>query len=57
MLQGVERLDIAIDADSFARLALSFRHVFITENETNFQHPPMFRSRSYSLGQATVGKL
>ena len=35
-LPGVERPDIALDADSFARLALSCRHVFITENETNF---------------------
>ena len=31
-LPGVERPDIALDADSFARLALPCRHVFITEN-------------------------
>jgi hypothetical protein len=28
--------DITLDADSFVRLALPCRHVFITENETNF---------------------
>ncbi|WP_116140164.1 DUF3322 domain-containing protein [Trinickia diaoshuihuensis] len=33
---GVERPDIALDTYSFARLALPCRHVFITENETNF---------------------
>jgi hypothetical protein len=36
VLQGVERPDIALDADSFARLAQSCRHVFTTDNETNF---------------------
>ncbi len=30
------RPDITLDADSFARLALPIRRVFITENETNF---------------------
>jgi hypothetical protein len=35
-LPGVDRPDIALDAGSFARLALPCRHVFITENETNF---------------------
>jgi hypothetical protein len=32
----VARPDITLDADGFARLALSVRRVFITENETNF---------------------
>ena len=36
VLPGVGRPDIALDADSFARLTLPCRHVFITENETNF---------------------
>ena len=36
VLPGVARPDIALDADSFARLELSCSHVFITENETNF---------------------
>jgi hypothetical protein len=36
VLPGAKRPDIALDADSFARLALPCRHVFITENETNF---------------------
>lgn len=35
-LPGVERPDMALDAHSFARLTLPCRHVFITENETNF---------------------
>ncbi|KWE72233.1 hypothetical protein WL77_09190 [Burkholderia ubonensis] len=36
VLPGMGRPDIALDADSFARLALPCRHVFVTENETNF---------------------
>ncbi|WP_242468258.1 Wadjet anti-phage system protein JetD domain-containing protein [Burkholderia plantarii] len=36
VLNGVGQPDIAVDADSFARLALPCRHVFITENEVNF---------------------
>ncbi|KAA0082169.1 hypothetical protein CIW54_21095 [Paraburkholderia sp. T12-10] len=36
VLPGVGRPDIALDADSFAVLALPCRHVFITENEINF---------------------
>ena len=36
ILPGVPRPDIALDAQSFARLAPPCRHVFITENETNF---------------------
>ncbi|WP_240702552.1 Wadjet anti-phage system protein JetD domain-containing protein [Trinickia terrae] len=36
LLPGVWRPDIALDADSFSRLALQCRHAFITENETNF---------------------
>lgn len=42
VLPGVGRPDIALDADSFARLALPCRHVFITENETNFLAFPEF---------------
>ena len=36
VLPGIGRPDIALDTDSFARLALPCRQVFITENETNF---------------------
>lgn len=36
VLPGVRRPDVALDADSFARFTLPCRHVFITENETNF---------------------
>lgn len=36
VLRGVDRPDIALDAESFAHLAIPCRHVFITENETNF---------------------
>ncbi|KVR22798.1 DUF3322 domain-containing protein [Burkholderia ubonensis] len=36
VLPSMGRPDIALDADSFARLALPCRHVFVTENETNF---------------------
>lgn len=36
VIPGSGRPDITLDADSFARLALPCRHVFITENETNF---------------------
>lgn len=36
VLPGISRADIALDADSFARLTLPCRHVFITENEINF---------------------
>jgi hypothetical protein len=36
VLPGMGRPDIALDADSFARLTLPCRHVFITENEINF---------------------
>ncbi|RQR55359.1 hypothetical protein DIE19_24495 [Burkholderia sp. Bp9126] len=36
ILPGVGRPDIALDAESFARVTLPCRHVFITENETNF---------------------
>ncbi|HEX7684982.1 MAG TPA: Wadjet anti-phage system protein JetD domain-containing protein [Trinickia sp.] len=35
-LPGLSRPDVTLDADSFGRLALPCRHVFITENETNF---------------------
>ncbi|MGR9053027.1 MAG: Wadjet anti-phage system protein JetD domain-containing protein, partial [Gammaproteobacteria bacterium] len=35
-LPGVGLADVALDADSFAALPVSARHVFITENETNF---------------------
>lgn len=35
-------MDVTLDADSFSRLALTVRHVFITENETNFlAFPPV----------------
>lgn len=33
---GIPCPDITLDADSFSRLAMSVRRVFITENETNF---------------------
>jgi len=36
VLPGVPCPDLAVDADSFARLRLGVARVFITENETNF---------------------
>jgi hypothetical protein len=36
LLPGPARADVTLDAESFARLALPIRRVFITENETNF---------------------
>lgn len=36
VLPGMGQADITLDADSFARLTLPCRHVFITENEINF---------------------
>ncbi|MFZ6758183.1 Wadjet anti-phage system protein JetD domain-containing protein [Undibacterium sp. Ji50W] len=36
ILAGISHPDITLDADSFARLDLSGKTVFITENETNF---------------------
>jgi len=36
ILAGINHPDIMLDADSFARLDLSGKTVFITENETNF---------------------
>jgi hypothetical protein len=42
MLPGPALPDIAVDADSFAALAVPIRRVFITENETNFlAFPPL----------------
>ncbi|MFD1556351.1 DUF3322 domain-containing protein [Paraburkholderia silviterrae] len=36
VVAGAPLADIALDAESFARVALPCKHVFITENETNF---------------------
>ena len=36
LLANTDCPDISLDADSFKRLQLPIRHVFITENETNF---------------------
>ena len=36
LLPGPTLPDVALDAESFAQLDVSVRHVFITENETNF---------------------
>jgi hypothetical protein len=36
LLPGPGRADVTLDAESFARLAIPIRRVFITENETNF---------------------
>ena len=42
MLPGPALPDIAVDANSFAALAVPIRRVFITENETNFlAFPPL----------------
>lgn len=42
LLPGSRRPDVALDAESFAALALPIRRVFITENETNFlAFPPV----------------
>lgn len=38
---GIPCPDITLDADSFSRLALAVRRVFITENETNFLAFPL----------------
>lgn len=35
-LPGIRCPDVALDADSFSRLALAVRRIVITENETNF---------------------
>ena len=40
LLPGAPRPDLALDADSFARLRLDVARVFITENETNFRLSP-----------------
>ena len=36
LLAGLESPDVTLDANSFARLQLAVKRVFITENETNF---------------------
>lgn len=36
VLPGIAQADMTLDADSFAALDIAVRHVFITENETNF---------------------
>jgi hypothetical protein len=36
LLPGPRLPDVTLDAESFARLAAPIRHVFVTENETNF---------------------
>lgn len=36
LIDGLSRPDVALDADSFSRLAVNVQHVFITENEINF---------------------
>lgn len=42
LLPGPTRPDVTLDADSFARLDIPLRRVFITENETNFlAFPPV----------------
>ena len=42
VVKGAARPDVTLDSDSFARLDLPVRKVFITENETNFlAFPPM----------------
>ncbi len=42
LLPGTVCADITLDADSFSRLALPVKRVFITENETNFlAFPPV----------------
>lgn len=42
LLPGATQPDVTLDADSFARLDLAVRHVFITENEVNFlAFPPV----------------
>ncbi len=36
LLPGPAHADVTLDAESFARLAIPIRRVFVTENETNF---------------------
>lgn len=50
VLPGARRPDIALDADSFAALALPCRHVFITENEINFLAFPDVRQSIVLFG-------
>lgn len=41
MISGTACPDVALDADSFAKLDVPLRRVFITENETNFLSFPL----------------
>ncbi len=50
LLPGATRPDIALDADSFAKLDIPVRHIFITENETNFLAFPPARDAIVIFG-------
>lgn len=50
LLPGATRPDIALDADSFAQLAIPVRRIFITENETNFLAFPPTREAIVIFG-------
>ena len=49
-IPGLECPDITLDAGDFARLSLPVRHVFITENETNFLAFPRIRNALLLFG-------
>ena len=50
LLPGPVRPDVTLDADSFARLEVPVRHVFVTENETNFLAFPAVRGSIVIFG-------
>jgi hypothetical protein len=50
LLPGPRLPDIALDADSFASLAVPICRVFITENETNFLAFPLMRNSIVVFG-------
>lgn len=50
LMSGPSRPDVTLDSDSFAKLDLPVRHVFVTENETNFLAFPPVRSSIVIFG-------
>lgn len=50
LLPGPVRPDVTLDADSFAKLEVPVRHVFITENEINFLAFPAVRGSIVIFG-------
>lgn len=50
LVSGTACPDVTLDADSFSRLQLAVKHVFITENETNFLAFPKVRGAIVIFG-------